>query len=180
MFKLFRRSPNAPLIDRLHGEIMAAARQPAFFLDYGVADTVEGRFEALSLVASIALGRMAQLPSPGPEIAQDVVDAIFRYFDVALREVGVGDLSVPKKMKKMAQGYLGRSVAYRDALAQSDDSALATAIARNVYGAESRAEDAPIRRLARFARAYQAAMEPVDVEALLSKPLPTVDAAAVE
>ena len=112
VFNLFRKSRNRPLIDRLHGEIMAGARQPVFFVEYGVADTLEGRFEILCLVSTIALRAMSALPEPGPGIAQEVTDSLFAHFDVALREIGIGDVTVPKRMKKMASGYMGRSSAY--------------------------------------------------------------------
>ena len=88
VFNLFRKSRNRPLIDRLHGEIMAGARQPVFFVEYGVADTLEGRFEILCLVSTIALRAMSALPEPGPGIAQEVTDSLFAHFDVALREIG--------------------------------------------------------------------------------------------
>jgi len=179
VFGLFRRSPNEALIDRLHGEIMAGSRQPAFFVEYGVADTLEGRFEMLCLVATIAVRRIGALPPPGPDIAQEVTDSIFRHFDVALRQVGVGDLTVPKKMKKMAQGYLGRVSVYGAALEGDDDAALALALARNVFGDEGRAGSAQCVRLARYARAQEAAFAALDVETALREPLPFVDPQAV-
>jgi cytochrome b pre-mRNA-processing protein 3 len=175
VFGLFQRSPNEALIDRLHGEIMAGARQPAFFVDYGVADTLEGRFEILCLVASMAVRRIGALPPPGPDLAQEITDSIFRHFDVALRQVGVGDLTVPKKMKKMAQGYLGRASAYGATLDGGDDSALALALARNVFGDEGRAGSEECVRLARYARTQEAAFATLDVEAVLRGPLPFVD-----
>ena len=176
LFSLFRRSPNQPLIDRLHGEIMAAARQPALFTEYGVADTVAGRFEALCLSAAVALGRIAALPDPGPAVAQEVTDALFRHLDVALREIGVGDVSVPKKMKTLAQGYLGRVGAYSGPLERGDAEALARAIARNVFGDESRAQDAQAQRMARYALSWRAELADLTVERLLAGPLPQRDA----
>jgi len=180
VFGLFRRrSPNRPLIERLHGEIMAGARQPLFYVEYGVADTVEGRFELLCLLASTALRRIESLPAPAPEIAQEVTDAVFAHFDVALREIGVGDLTVPKKMKKMAQGWLGRGVAYREALAAGDEAALARAVARNVYGDEARSGEAPVLRLARYALAQDRAFASLRVEDLGRAPLTFIDPARV-
>jgi cytochrome b pre-mRNA-processing protein 3 len=180
LFRLFRRSSNKALIDRLHGEIMAGARQPAFFLEYGAADTVEGRFEILCLVATTALRRIEMRPAPGPEIAQELTDAIFAHFDVALREIGVGDLTVPKRMKKMAQGWLGRSAVYRAAIESGDEAALARAIARNVYGDEQKVDDeAASKRLARYALAQDAAFASLTVEDLGREPLKFVDPAQV-
>lgn len=179
MFRLFRRSPNKALIDRLNGEIMAAARQPAFFLEYGVADTVEGRFEVLCVVATTALRRIEKLPAPAPDIAQDLTDALFSGFDIALREIGVGDLTVPKKMKKMAQGWLGRGASYRAALDAADESALARALARNVLGDERRAGDEAAARFARYVFEQDRALGSLDLKVVLEGPLPFVDPAGV-
>ena len=179
MFSLFRRSPNKALIDRLHGEIMAGARQPAFFLEYGVADTVEGRFELLCLLATAAVRRIETLECVGPQIAQELTDAFFTHFDVALREMGVGDLTVPKKIKKMAQGWLGRGNAYRAAIAAGDEQALSLAIARNVYGDEGRAPDPSVQRLARYTLAQDGAFADLKIEDVTMGPLKYLDAAAV-
>jgi cytochrome b pre-mRNA-processing protein 3 len=179
VFRLFRRSQNKPLIDRLNGEIMAAARQPTFFTEYGVADTVEGRFELLCVLATTTMRRIEKLPAPGPQIAQELTDAVFAGFDIALREIGVGDLTVPKKMKKMAQGWLGRGVAYRAALDAGDVAGMALAVARNVYGDEQLAGQERVMRLARYAFAQDKVMEGLDVEGVLGGPLPFIDPAGV-
>ncbi len=179
MFRLFRRSSNKALIDRLHGEIMAGARQPEFFLRYGVADTVEGRFELLCLLATVALRRIEMLPAPGPEIAQELTDSVFAHFDVALREIGVGDLTVPKKIKKMAQGWLGRGSVYRQALVEREEAALSLAIARNVFGDANTAADPAATRLARYAFALDAAFSTLRLEDLGVIPLTFTDPATV-
>ena len=95
---------------------MAAARDRVLFTDYGIRNSLEGRFESLCIVHSaIILLKLQTLPEPGPKVAQDVADALFRHFDAALREMGVGDISVPKRMKTIAEAYLGRTKAYQDA-----------------------------------------------------------------
>jgi len=113
------------------------------------------------------------------EIAQDVTDALFRHLDVALREIGVGDVSVPKKMKTLAQGYLGRVAAYAGPLEAGDAEALAAAIARNVFGDAGRAQDAQAQRMARYALSWRAELAGLTVERLLAEPLPQRDARAV-
>ncbi len=168
IFGLFRRPAKDPVIDRLHGEIMAAARQPALFVDFGVADTVEGRFEAVALMASIVLRRLMMLPAPGPELAQQLTDDIFARFDIALREIGVADAGVAKRMKTMAQGFLGRAAAYRTALESSDQAELTAAIARNVHGGEPSHAAA----LAAYARQCAGALEACGLEHYLKGPLP--------
>ncbi len=113
---LLGRAPNRTIIERLHAEIVAAARDPAFFTTYGIADSFEGRFEVVTLHAWLALRRLSALPPPAPEIAQDLTDLLFRHFDLALRELGVGDTSVPKHMRRLAEAFLGRCAAYDAAL----------------------------------------------------------------
>ncbi len=168
IFGLFRRPAKNPVIDRLHGEIMAVARQPALFVDFGIADTVEGRFEALALISSLALRRLMELPAPADEIAQQLTDDIFARFDIALREMGVADVGVSKRMKKMAQGFLGRAAAYRAALDANQEPELAKAIARNVYGGD----DAHAVGLAAYARRCATALAGCDLDDYLKGPLP--------
>ena len=133
---LFRGKANRRVVDRLHGEIVAAARDPVLFTDYGIADTVEGRFESLVLHAALVLRRLETLPPPAPEVAQDLADLLFRHFDIALREIGVSDTRVPKEMKAMAEAFFGRATAYHAGLKQGE-LALAQALSRNVYAGEA-------------------------------------------
>ncbi len=178
IFKLFRRSPNQPLIDRLHGEIMAQARQPAFFLEYGVADTPEGRFELVAIHVLMAVRRLNALPPPAADVSRDLTDCMFRHFDIAFREMGVGDISVPKRMKKYAQNWLGRAQVYGKALEAEDAEALAGALTRNVYGRE--AGEAPeAGRLARYMIALQTALQETETDDFLAARLPSVSAESV-
>jgi cytochrome b pre-mRNA-processing protein 3 len=139
-------------VTRLHAVVAAHARLPAFFLPpYGAADTFEGRFEVLTLIAGLLLTRLNAAPAPGPAIAQELADAIFSAFDDALREVGVSDVGVPKKMKKLARAFMGRGGAYAEAAAQVDagqvDAALTDALSRNVLsGGDAAAFAAYYRR----------------------------------
>ena len=162
IFGFIRRSrSNARLIDRLHGEIMAGVRQASLYTDYGVADSFEGRFEILALLASAVIRRLQACAPPGPDLAQDLTDALFRHFDIALREMGVGDLSVPKRIKALAEAYLGRARIYGAALAETGDAAIVAALARNVFGVPSAAEAPQAARLARYLRAVEAMLSAV-------------------
>jgi cytochrome b pre-mRNA-processing protein 3 len=137
IFGLFRRNPHEETVARLHEAAVAQSRLPAFFLPpYGVADTFEGRFEILTVNAGLLLRRLSQLPDPAPELAQQLSDAIFSRFDDALREIGVSDVGVPKKMKKIAGAFMGRGIAYEEASAQGE-AALAEALARNVLSGDA-------------------------------------------
>ena len=131
IFGLFRRSTNQTIIDRLYLAVVEASRAPVLYADFGVPDTFEGRFESLTLHAVLVLRHLRQAAAPGPDMAQDLVDTIFKHFDRTLREMGVGDTVVPKRMKKMAEAFLGRSAAYDEAF-RGDQALLRDTIARNV------------------------------------------------
>jgi cytochrome b pre-mRNA-processing protein 3 len=161
MFRLFRRSANRAVIERLSGEIVAAARHQALFAVYGIEDSIDGRFEALALHAALVLRRLGRLPEPGPEIAQELADSLFRSLDAALREKGVGDLSVPKHMKMFASAFIGRANAYDLAL-NGDPRNLAAALLRNVYGGKGRPD-----HLARYVSAAAAAVDQTGIEDFL-------------
>ena len=148
MLNVLRRSSRNPgRIRALHAALTAAARQPVFFEAYGVADTVDGRFDMVVLHAWLVL---AWLRAAGQaEIAQTLSDAIIVAFDEALRDLGNGDMGMGPRMKKLGNAFAGRLQAYETA---ADDAALADAIARNVYrGAPGR--EAAAAALARYARA---------------------------
>ncbi len=175
----FRRSNHRRSVDRLHGDIVSALRQPAFYVDYRVADTFDGRFELLALFSTLAVRRLARLEKPGPEMAQGLTDGLFTRLDDDLREMGVGDLTVPKRIKKLAAALLGRRQAYDDALASETDLELADALARNVYSLDFGAGDPVVLRLARYTRAAEAALANADIEAFTRGPTPFPDAAAL-
>ncbi|MCI0600256.1 MAG: ubiquinol-cytochrome c chaperone [Beijerinckiaceae bacterium] len=173
VFRFFRRSANRALIDRLSGEIVAAARHPALFTGYGIADSVDGRFEALTLHAALVLGRLNRMPPPGPEMAQDLSDSIFRSFDAALRERGVGDMSVPKHMKTLAGAFLGRAAAYDRAL-DGGAAGLSAALLRNVLDGRGNPD-----RLARYVAAAGEALSNASLDEFTGGGIPFPDPSAI-
>jgi cytochrome b pre-mRNA-processing protein 3 len=139
IFGLFRKNPYQELVELLHEKIVAQSRLPVFFLPpYGVPDTLVGRFEILTLNAGLVLRRLNQALEPGPEVSQALANAIFSHFDDALREIGISDVGVPKKMKKLAGAFMGRGAAYAQAMEQEGpelvEKRLAAVLARNVLG----------------------------------------------
>ena len=166
--RLFQSRSARRLVDRLHGDIVAAARQPALYVDCGVPDTLDGRFEMLVVHCSAVLRRLEAAPAPGSALAQDLTDSMFRHLDIALRETGVTDLGVPKRMKKLASAFFGRALAYADALAQDTDEPLAAAFARNIFGGSLAADDRRVARLARYARAVDKALSTTPNASLLA------------
>ncbi|MGH7118744.1 MAG: ubiquinol-cytochrome C chaperone family protein [Acetobacteraceae bacterium] len=126
----------------LYGAVVAAARSPAFYRDLGVPDTLDGRFDLVGLYASLLILRLETDPPLGHALAQAVFDAMFSDMDVNLREMGVGDLSVGKRVKAMWTAFHGRAQAYAAALAEPDPSRLEAALARNVWRGKAEAKDA--------------------------------------
>ena len=136
MLKLFRRNKTPDTIERLYGAIVAQARQPAFYMEFGVPDTVEGRFELLLLHTFLVCHRLKGEGETGQDLSQKVFDAFLDDMDRTLREMGIGDLSVPKRMKKIGQAFYGRTAAYDAALASGPE-AVREAVARNVLETEA-------------------------------------------
>ncbi len=135
----FRPSRAQRDAEKLLGVVTQIARQPAFFGEGRAPDTLQGRLELMTLHASLAFIRMRAEPGAEP-LAQAFADQLFRQFDSGLREAAVGDLSVPKRMRKIAASFYGRLEAYGAALKANDRSALSAAILRNVFAAEAKAE----------------------------------------
>lgn len=172
MFSLFRVNHQNSAIDTLHERIAAASRQPQLYLALGVPDTLAGRFESLTLHMILVLRRLRRLPAPADDVAQDLVDALFRQLDHSLRELGVGDYGVPKRMKKLAQAFYDRAGRYAPALDAADELALAEALGRSLFD-----EPRPVQALARYALAAEAEIEALDLDVLLRQgpcfPLPS-------
>src|ERR671932_1142779 len=109
IFGLLRKDPRRPVIETLYQRIAAASRQSFLYLNFGVPDTVEGRFEAIVLHLTLILRRLRALPAPADAVAQDLVDCFFGHLDASLRELGVGDAAIPKRMKSLGAAFNGRS-----------------------------------------------------------------------
>lgn len=129
------------IVERQYAALTATARTPVFYAELGVPDTVMGRFEMLSLVLILYFRRMRQSARGGQEIAQEIIDAFFEDVDHSIRELGIGDQGVPKRMKKLAGMFFGRLEAYAAALDKDDAGLLASALRRNIY--PETGDDAP-------------------------------------
>lgn len=162
ILRLLGRNPRREAIGTLFSRVAGASRSPALYLSLGVPDTLEGRFESLSLHVMLVLRALRALPPPADEVARDLSDALFRDLDGALREMGVGDTSVPKRMKSLAAAFYGRAKAYDAPLDAADPDALARSLARNVL-----AREAPAEGLARYALDADRALRAQDLQSLL-------------
>jgi cytochrome b pre-mRNA-processing protein 3 len=129
--RLFRRNAADPS-EALYATIVAAARQEKFYADWKVPDTLDGRFDVLVIHMYLALNRFKDFGAESAGLRQALTDRFFAQMDAALREVGVGDLTVGKKVRKMAEAFFGRVTAYSEAIEKPDDT-LQAAVARNVF-----------------------------------------------
>jgi cytochrome b pre-mRNA-processing protein 3 len=134
IFGLFgKKNHNHIIVERQYAALTSIARTPIFYESLDVPDTVMGRFELLSLVMILFFRRTRSSETSGQEIAQELVDAFFQDIDYSIRELGIGDNSVPKRMKKLAGMFYGRLESYSAAMDAGDRPALAAALRRNIY-----------------------------------------------
>lgn len=117
----------------LYTRSVEAARDPLYFEQLGVPDTMDGRFDLIGVFAALTIRRLRLAGPPGPKLAQAVFDAMFADLDFTLREMGVGDVSVAKRMREMWEAFHGRALAYDAPLSHADHAALAEALGRNVW-----------------------------------------------
>ena len=135
MFQRFfgrERHANRAITEALYAQIVAAARQTVFYSHWNVPDTPLGRFEMVSLHMFLFQHRLRGQQGAVQEVAQVLIDEFFLDVDHSLRELGIGDVGVPKRMKKLAKMFYGRTAAYDDALERNDHEGLTAALARNV------------------------------------------------
>ena len=159
--KLIRRFQSSePVERRIYESIVAQARQPEFYADAGVPDTVDGRFDMIVLHVCLLVLRLNKEGSAeAKKFAQAVFDEMFMDMDHSLREMGVGDLSVGKKIKKMARVFYGRASAYEKAFEGGEgvEERLEEVISRNILEGED--NDAGVGKIARYAVSSAALLE---------------------
>jgi len=151
LFRWLKRSPRADTIHSLYGAIVAQGRQPAFYAGYDVPDTPAGRFDMILLHLILFMRRLRREPAPIRALGQGVFDLFCRDMDHSFREMGVGDLAVPKHMRRVAEAFYGRAAAYEAAIEGADEEQLAAVLARNIFPG-SAGPSACAWRLARYVR----------------------------
>lgn len=162
--KLFRRRGVADAAHALYGAAVMRARAPLFYRNLGVPDTLEGRFEMICLHVFVILRRLRGGTAEG-ELSQAVFDLMFADMDRNLRELGVGDLGVGRRVKAMAKALYGRIAAYDSGLAAGDES-LALSVQRNIYGEAGASPSTAALSLARYMRACTTVVADIPKEAL--------------
>ena len=172
MFTLFKSSGGKSssgqnAAQHAYGRVVEAARRPVFFRDLGVPDTVDGRFELICLHAFLYLHRLKREQPSAAALGQTFFDMMFADFDQSLREIGVGDLSVGRHIRRMVEGFYGRVAAYERGLA-ADDTELGAALARNVFGTAPDPDAGCVAVLAAYVRQQSGALDTQPAAALLA------------
>jgi cytochrome b pre-mRNA-processing protein 3 len=155
LFRTRRRRLQHETIERLYGAIVAQARLPDFYEELAVPDTVAGRFDLIVLHVHLLFRRLAGEGADEQAMGQGVFDRFVADMDDSLREMGTGDLAVPKRVRVMGEAFYGRAATYEAALAVTEDDALAGALSRNVYGGDA---EISAQRLARYVRRAAASL----------------------
>jgi cytochrome b pre-mRNA-processing protein 3 len=179
LFSFLRKAdPAAPAGRALYDAIVAQARQKAFYARLAVPDTVDGRFDMIVTHAMLVMRRLRQEGEAGAAIAQELFDHMFRDMDRSLRELGVGDMSIGKHIKKMARAFYGRAEAVERAL-EGSDADLDTALMANVFR-KSEASPGQVRALGDYLRAAAQRLSPLPFDDLRRGALawPAVEAAS--
>lgn len=136
IFQLFRKTTAPDAVYEAYRSIVAQSRQPRLYAEWGVPDTVTGRFDMISLHLALVLRRLKNEPEARP-FAQALVDLFFRDMDRSHRELGITDLGIPPRIKKLGNVFYGLVEALNAALNSGDQHVIAELLARNVYGGEN-------------------------------------------
>ena len=178
LLSLIRRGRYERAGFELYGAAVAAAREPFLYTDIRVPDTLDGRFDMVTLHAFLLIQRLKREPSPGPALAQAVFDAMFSDMDINLREMGVGDLSVGRKVRVMWEAFHGRAAAYAAAMNDGDMAALDAALDRNVWRGDPPSGDSTLalRRVVLAQEAHLATQSPKTLAAGTVTFLPAAEA----
>lgn len=162
---LHRRRERRAAALAAYTHVVERAREPAFYVGWGVPDTLDGRFEVLALHIFLVLNRLKRETGEAAAFAQELFDTMFADLDSALREMGAGDLGVGRRVQAMAKGLYGRIAAYERGL--GDEAEMAAALRRNLFGT-STASAAQLAAFSAYARRQIAALAAQPVTALIA------------
>ncbi|MFM2422248.1 MAG: hypothetical protein RL291_778 [Pseudomonadota bacterium] len=165
---LKRPAPHQKAAEALYAAIVDQARQPPFYSALGAPDTYEGRFEVIALHMALALDRLSQQGQAGLDTGRALNEVFVGDMDDNMREIGVGDLTVPRKVKKAAAAVYDRARSLRAALAEPNDKALEAIIAVNVHvqgstTTQSQADDGDLSAFAAYVRRAAASLAGQDL-----------------
>lgn len=164
VLSLFRKSVAPGPVYDVYAALVAQSRQPRFYAEWGVPDTVTGRFDMISLHLALLFRRL-RAEKGAKVFSQALFDLFFLDMDRSLREMGAGDLAVPKKIRNMGNLFYGLLASLDTALTSGNPEAIAAVLARNVYAATP---DQPARPLADYLIGEAARLESLPAQRILA------------
>jgi cytochrome b pre-mRNA-processing protein 3 len=150
--------------EKLYYRLLKLSRQPEFYTKGGVPDSFDGRFDMLCLITMLVMRRLRQLDGAG-DLSQQLFDALFADMDLTLREMGLGDLGVGKRVRTMSEAFMGRLKAYDSALQEKDNKGLQEALQRNLYRGQSSQPEA-VEAMAGLVRHLDSQLAAMDLAAM--------------
>jgi len=158
-------------LHRAYHGVVRQARDPMFFRELGVPDTLDGRFEVLAIHLFLLLNRLKGQSQDAAAFAQAVFNAFFADMDRSLREMGASDLGVGRRVRAMAEGFYGRIAAYESGFA-AGDGALGQALTRNLYGTVPVPKDAVLDAAVHYLQRQREALALTPTDRLLQGDIP--------
>ena len=174
ILSLFRKNTATAPVYAVYSSIVAQSRQPRFYAEWQVPDTVTGRFDMISLHLALLFRRLRAESGAQKDFSQAVFDLFFKDMDRSLREMGVGDLGVPKRIQKMGNIFFGLLAAMSEAMDRNDAEALQAVLSRNIFDG---ATGSHVAALAEYLMAEDKALAAQPSEAITGGAL-TFEAAA--
>lgn len=167
MFKFFRaRRAEKQIAYTLYKTLVEQARRAPFYTEFGVDDTIEGRFDMILLHLFLVDDRLDQAGEAYMGLRRNLHEAMVTDLDRSFREIGVGDMSVGKEMKKVGDAWLGRHTAYAAAFApDADDQLLLDSLSKNVYAGQV---DKPVKSMGIYTRKAKKLLELTDLETIIA------------
>lgn len=164
MLNLFKKSPDPEAVHAVYRAIVAQSRQPVFYAQWGVPDTVTGRFDVLSLHMGLVFRRLGGQSKAATEFSQALFDLFFKDMDRNLREMGAGDLSVPKKIRDMGNLFYGLTTKVNEAMARGARAEVEAVLKRNLFADR---EDADVVALVDYLEVEYAKLERQTLDAMI-------------
>jgi len=144
ILSLFRKKRDLTPILATYASIVAQSRQPCFYAEWGVPDTVTGRFDMISLHLALVFRRLRSESPEASRFSQELLDLFFSDMDRSLRSMGVGDLAVGKKVRKMSEVFFGLLTSVDASMKQNEPEALEGVLVRNIYAGVNEADPAAL------------------------------------
>lgn len=166
--RLFQGRRESIAAAEFFSKIVAQARDPAFYRDLGVPDSLDGRFDMVALHVFLVMRRLKGQGAAAAKRSQRLYEVMIDDFEKSLMEMGVGDTGIGRRVKTMARGMAGRIQAYDRALADSDGRHLEVALDNNLYGTVPSVDPARLAAMAAYVRREAAALDAQPLEALLA------------